>query len=125
MLAKNLLEQFNLLELENRYPNKLSGGEKQKVAFLQVLILSNDLILLDEPFSSLDYLNKQELNNWFLKTKEKLNFSSLIITHDIDQAIKLSNRIYILKRKNNITKISEEIIVNENLTSDEILKKLD
>lgn len=91
------LSKFGLENLCDRYPKELSGGQRQRVALLRTYMFSDKIVLLDEPFSALDYITKDTMYNWFLKLKKELNLTCLLITHDIDEAIRLSNTIYVIK----------------------------
>lgn len=95
--ARRLLEEFGLAPVAKSYPQALSGGMRQRVALLRTYLFSADFILLDEPFSALDPFTKAEIHDWYLKIQKQLKLTTLFITHDIDEAIKLSDRIYILK----------------------------
>ncbi|MDO5016044.1 MAG: ABC transporter ATP-binding protein [Eubacteriales bacterium] len=89
-------ENFGLAGTENYYPGQLSGGMAQRAAFLRTYLFSSELFLLDEPFSALDAITKEQLHRWFLGMRKKAQFATLLITHDIDEALTLSDRIYIL-----------------------------
>ena len=93
------------------YPSELSGGMRQRAALLRTYMASNSVALLDEPFSALDTLTKSEMHRWFLNVMEKIDLSILFITHDIDEAILISDRIYLLGGKPGT--ITDEIIINE------------
>ncbi|MSN97003.1 ABC transporter ATP-binding protein [Campylobacter sp. FMV-PI01] len=102
------LEIFGLKGLENKYPNSLSGGERQRAALLRTYMFSDDIVLLDEPFSALDYFTKHEIHKWFLDIKNKMNLTSLIISHDIEEVLHLCDIVYILSgRPATIKKIFE------------------
>lgn len=94
--ARQLLERFGLLDYQDRYPQELSGGMRQRVALLRTYLFKHKLFLLDEAFSALDALTKRELHGWYLDTQRELGLSTLLITHDIDEALTLSDRIYVL-----------------------------
>ncbi|MGG5315834.1 hypothetical protein IGI49_000507 [Enterococcus sp. AZ071] len=97
--ANQLLEEFNMASVSKSYPKDLSGGMRQRIALLRTYLFSSNLILLDEPFSALDSFTKSEIHEWYLNIHKKLSLTTLFITHDIDEAIKLSDRIYILKNQ--------------------------
>lgn len=98
-------EEFEINHLLNKYPSKLSGGEKKRVALLRTYMMGSSLFLLDEPFSALDYITRHKMYKWFNKIKNELELTSIIITHDIDEALILSDKIYILNsRPANIVK---------------------
>ena len=101
---------FGLEGTENKYPHQLSGGMKQRAAFLRTYLFCDGVALLDEPFSALDTITKSALHQWYLDIMKEIRLSSLIVTHDIDEAILLSDRIYILSGKPG--RISDEIVVN-------------
>lgn len=88
-----LIETFGLKGFEHHYPHQLSGGMKQRSALLRTFLMGKDIILLDEPFASIDYLTKRKLQKWLKETLVLLNKTVLFITHDIDEAILLSDRI--------------------------------
>lgn len=91
-----MLEQFGLEGTGKKYPAELSGGMRQRAALLRTYMFSNEVALLDEPFSALDTLTKSSMHKWYLDVMEKIKLSTLFVTHDIDEAIFLSDRIYIL-----------------------------
>ena len=93
------LKLFNLYEYKDKYPSELSGGMRQRIALLRTYMFKEELFLLDEPFSALDAITKISLHSWYLEIKNKLDLTTLLITHDIDEAIDLSDRIYIIKNK--------------------------
>lgn len=89
-------EEFGLEGTQKKYPHQLSGGMRQRAALLRTYMFSKDVALLDEPFSALDTLTKSDMHKWYLDIMEKIHLSTLFITHDIDEAIFLSDRIYLL-----------------------------
>lgn len=109
--VSSYFEIFGLNGYENKYPNELSGGMKQRANFLRTYMNSNDVMLLDEPFGALDSITKLSMQKWLLDVKSKVNSTILLITHDIDEAIVLSNRIYVISQKPAIVK--KEFIVNK------------
>ena len=129
-------QEFGLEGTQKKYPKQLSGGMRQRAALLRTYMFSKDVALLDEPFSALDTLTKSDMHMWYLDVMDKIHLSTLFITHDIDEAILLSDRIYLLTGKPG--KITDEITIQEpkprrqdfNLTAEflrykkEILNKL-
>lgn len=91
-----LFLQFGLSGTEDKYPAQLSGGMRQRAALLRAYLFGSKVLLLDEPFSALDPITRAEIHDWFLKINKKTALSSFIITHDIDEAILLSDRIYVI-----------------------------
>ena len=94
--AKKYFHQFGLEGTENKYPSQLSGGMRQRAALLRTYMFSSDVALLDEPFSALDAITKHKMHTWYLNIMKEIKMSTLFITHDIDEAILISDRIYIL-----------------------------
>lgn len=104
-------EEFGLEGTQKKYPHQLSGGMRQRAALLRTYMFSRDIALLDEPFSALDTLTKSDMHSWYLDVMDKIHLSTLFITHDIDEAILLSDRIYILTGVPG--RIKDEIIIKE------------
>jgi len=94
-----LLQEFGLGRKENNYPAELSGGMKQRVAFLRAVLSGNPLLLLDEPFSALDAITKLSMQEWLIAQWEKRQSTILFITHDVEEALFLSDRIFLLQNK--------------------------
>ena len=109
--AASFFEEFGLEGTENKYPSQLSGGMKQRAALLRTYLFSEKVALLDEPFSALDMLTKGTVHEWYLDVMEKIKLSTLFVTHDIDEAILLSDRIYLLTGKPGT--ITKEIVIKE------------
>ena len=94
--AGQLFEEFGLEGTQKLWPAQLSGGMRQRAALLRTYLFSQNVALLDEPFSALDTLTKASVHRWYLDVMERIRLSTLFITHDIDEAILLSDRIYLL-----------------------------
>lgn len=94
--AEALLEEFGLAGCGGKYPSQLSGGMRQRAALMRTYLFSGRVALLDEPFSALDAITKGEIHQWYLNVMENIRLSTIFITHDIDEAILLSDRILIL-----------------------------
>ena len=109
--AAGYFEEFGLEGAEKKYPAEISGGMKQRAALLRTYLFSEKVALLDEPFSALDMLTKASVHEWYLDVMEKIRLSTLFITHDIDEAILLSDRIYLLTGKPG--SITKEIVIKE------------
>lgn len=109
--AGSYFSQFGLEGTEKKYPFQLSGGMRQRAALLRTYLFSDSVALLDEPFSALDMLTKQSVHRWYLDVMEQIQLSTLLITHDIDEAVLLSNRIYLLTGRPG--RITKEITVKE------------
>lgn len=108
--AMELFPFFGLEGAEKKFPHQLSGGMRQRAAFLRTYLSSEGVALLDEPFSALDTITKASVHEWYLKIMSEIDLSTLFITHDIDEAILLSDRIYILSGKPG--RITEEIKID-------------
>ena len=109
--ATAYFEEFGLEGTQKKYPAQLSGGMKQRAALLRTYMFSEKVALLDEPFSALDMLTKGTVHEWYLDVMEKIKLSTLFVTHDIDEAILLSDRIYLLTGKPGT--ITKEIVIKE------------
>lgn len=94
--AASYLESFGLTGCEKLYPHQLSGGMRQRAALLRTYLVGDNVLLLDEPFSALDAMTKRQMHNWYLRIAAQLGITTLLITHDIDEALTLSDKIYIL-----------------------------
>lgn len=94
--AKKMLEEVGLKHVTNHYPNELSGGMRQRVALVRTLLNDPPLLLLDEPFSALDYLTKLKLENLVSKLLKSYNKTAILVTHDIGEAISMSDRIILM-----------------------------
>ncbi|MFC0560019.1 ABC transporter ATP-binding protein [Halalkalibacter alkalisediminis] len=90
-----LLHEFGLNGVENMYPGDLSGGMRQRVSFLRTVLSGSNVLLLDEPFSALDAITRLSMQEWLLEQWEKWKSTILFITHDVDEALFLSDRIFV------------------------------
>ncbi|MEF9942382.1 MAG: ABC transporter ATP-binding protein [Lachnospiraceae bacterium] len=104
-------KEFGLEGTDKQYPHQLSGGMRQRAALLRTYMFSQGVALLDEPFSALDTITKSAMHRWYLNVMEQIQLSTLFITHDIDEAILLSDRIYLLTGQPGI--ISKEIVLTD------------
>lgn len=109
--ASALFEQFGIEGTQKQYPAALSGGMRQRAALLRTYMFSGEAALLDEPFSALDTITKSEMHRWYLDVMDTIKLSTIFITHDIDEAILLSDRIYLLGGKPGT--ITDEIVIKE------------
>jgi len=87
---------FGLAGCENLYPKALSGGMRQRAAFLRTSLCAADVLLLDEPFGALDVISRGDMQEWLLSMRARLSRTALLVTHDVDEAIYLSDRILVL-----------------------------
>lgn len=107
-------EQFGISGYEKKYPASMSGGMRQRAALLRTYLFSSEVAILDEPFSALDMITKHDMHKWYIDVMRDINLSTLFVTHDIDEAIILSDRIYVLSADSG--NIIKEIIINEEKT---------
>ena len=96
-MVQPLFESFGLSGTENFYPSQLSGGMRQRASLLRTYVNSNGVFLFDEPFSALDAITRRSLQQWYCSIAREMKFSTLLITHDIDEALFLCDRILILE----------------------------
>ena len=96
-VSQRMLSMVGLDGFEDRFPTELSGGMQQRVGLARALASDPDVLLMDEPFSALDPLIRRQLQDQFLELSEKLHKTTLFITHDLDEAIRLGTRIAIMK----------------------------
>lgn len=94
--ARVMLEELELADFSLHHPGELSGGMRQRVAFVRTMLAGKEVLLLDEPFGALDAYTKSEMHKWLIKSFQKYKPTVLFITHDIEEAILLSDRIYVL-----------------------------
>lgn len=109
--AKQRFAAFGLQGYEHSYPNALSGGMRQRAAFLRTTLCPADILLLDEPFGALDVITRGEMQDWLLTMRKQLNKTVLLVTHDMDEAVYLSDRILILNQSP--ASITAEIRIEE------------
>lgn len=107
--AREWLLKVGLGGYEQELPHVLSGGMQQRVSFLRALLSPQELMCLDEPFGSLDALTRQDMQAWLLNIWEQNKRSILFVTHSIEEALFLSDRIYVLSNKP--AKIIEELVI--------------
>ena len=100
-IYKRTIELMNMVDLNpdeylNRYPSELSGGEQQRIGVARAFANDTDIVLMDEPFSALDPITRADLQNELLNLQSKLNKTIVFVTHDMDEALKLSNKICLM-----------------------------
>ncbi len=110
LLAIDLLKKFNLEGSEEKFPHQLSGGMRQRVSLMRSVLLQKPILLLDEPFASLDSITRENLQEWLIDLLDEFRFSVILVTHDIYEAIKISDRIIVLG--GSPSEMIDEIIVN-------------
>ncbi|MCL2213946.1 MAG: ABC transporter ATP-binding protein [Treponema sp.] len=105
--AESFFPMFGISGYERKYPNELSGGMRQRAALLRTCLTANSqsgqteshVILLDEPFSSLDAITRNKMQLWYADIAQQMKISTLFITHDVEEALLLSDRVYIMNGK--------------------------
>ena len=102
--TKRLLETYGLKDFIHKYPKELSGGMKQRVALIRTLAIKPDILLLDEPFSALDYQSRLSVSEDVYNIIKKEKKTVIMITHDIAEAISLSDKIIVLSKRPSIVK---------------------
>jgi len=107
--VRELLPVFGLEGFENSYPAQLSGGMRQRAALLRTVLIDSEVMLLDEPFGALDALTRERLQEWMLSIWDHFKRSVLFVTHSIDEAIYLSDRIYM------ISELPGKIVLEESI----------
>ena len=119
--ARELMGRFGLEGTEELWPSQLSGGMRQRAAFLRTYLMGNDVVLLDEPFSALDALTRTDLRDWYVQMAAQLGLASVVITHDVDEAVNMASRVYVLGGKP--SEVVEEVVVGDG-ARDHILELL-
>lgn len=94
-----LIEMFGLSGFEGSYPFELSGGMRQRVALLRTVMCKRDIMLLDEPFGALDAITRRQMQSWLRSVWERLKTTVLFVTHDVEEAVYLSDRVYVMSSR--------------------------
>ena len=105
----NLLKKYGLYSFKDKYPNELSGGMKQRLALIRTLAMKPDILLLDEPFSALDYQTRLSVSEDVYNIIKEEKKSVIIVTHDLSEAISLCSKIIVLSKRPSIIKNIHEI----------------
>lgn len=118
LYVNNLLDTYGLADFKDKYPNELSGGMRQRVALIRTLALKPDILILDEPFSKLDYQSRLSVSDDVYKILKNEGKTAIMVTHDLAEAISISTRvivlsgrpcqiknIYMIERENDLTPI--------------------
>lgn len=93
-----ILDRLGLKEFIKRYPQKLSGGQRQRVAIARALILKPDILLMDEPFSALDEITREEMQELFMEIQKEYKVPTIFVTHSIEEAVYIGKKIAIMSR---------------------------
>lgn len=97
--CNKLLKEYGLYDFRNSYPHELSGGMRQRVALIRTLVTKPDILLLDEPFSALDYQNRLKISNDVYKIIKAENKTAIMVTHDVGEAVSMANKIIVLTER--------------------------
>ena len=109
-----VLKKYNLLEFANKYPHELSGGMRQRCALIRTLLTDPDILLLDEPFSALDYQTRLKVEDDVYKIIKNEHKTAILVTHDLEEAIALSSKIIVLSKRPATIKNIHHIKINKN-----------
>ena len=107
--ALRMLPEFGLTGFEKQYPHQLSGGMRQRVALMRTFLFERDLMLLDEPFGALDALTRAMMQRWLLDVWQKYRRTILFITHDVDEAIFLGDRVLVMTARPGSIKLEQVV----------------
>ena len=107
--ALELVDVFGLRGFESQYPHALSGGMRQRAAFLRTALVGQDLMLLDEPFGALDALTRAQMQEWLVGLQDTLGKTIVMVTHDVDEALLLSDRVYVLTARPGRVKVVVDV----------------
>ena len=107
--AMALVDAFGLRGYENQYPYTLSGGMRQRAAFLRTALVDRDVMLLDEPFGALDALTRTQMQEWLVGLQDTLGKTVVMVTHDVDEALLLSDRVYVLTARPGRVKVVVDV----------------
>ncbi len=110
--VERLLKSYNLWDFRNMYPKELSGGMRQRVALIRTLSVNPDILLLDEPFSALDYQTRLLVSDDVFKIIKSEGKSAILVTHDISEAISMSDKIAVLSKRPATIKSTYDINLN-------------
>ena len=108
-MAQDILERFDLGQFATKYPGQLSGGMRQRVALMRTLLCPKDILLLDEPFGALDALTRAGMQEWLIQVWERDHRTVVFITHDIEEAVFLSDRVLVMSARPGTIKLELDI----------------
>ncbi len=111
--VNKLLKKYGLYEFKNSYPKELSGGMRQRCALIRTLALKPDILLLDEPFSALDYQTRIKVSDDVYKIIKDENKTAIMVTHDIGEAISMADKVIVLSKRPAVIKNEYEIILDK------------
>ncbi len=113
--VKNLLKKYGLSNFEKSYPKELSGGMRQRVALIRTLAIKPDILLLDEPFSALDYQTRIAVSDDVYKIIKEEKKTAIMVTHDLEEAVSVANKVIVLSKRPATIKNVYEIKIDEKI----------
>jgi ABC-type nitrate/sulfonate/bicarbonate transport system ATPase subunit len=120
--ARAIFAEFGLAGFERAYPAALSGGMRQRVAFARSALAGGDLLLLDEPFGALDALTRASLQRWLLGVWDRLGLTCLLVTHDVDEALLLADRVYALSPRPGRVRLERRVPLERPRAADQLAR---
>lgn len=108
-VAKSVLSRVGLDGFSQKFPRELSGGQQQRVAIAKAFALAPDILLMDEPFSALDAMTKEEMQDFFLEIWHRSSGTTIFITHDIEEAVLLGDKVVVLGKEGIIATVENEV----------------
>lgn len=111
-MALEMLPEFGLAGFENQYPHQLSGGMRQRVALMRTFLFKRDLMLLDEPFGALDALTRTLMQRWLLDVWQKHRRTIMFITHDVEEALFLGDRVLVMTARPGRIKLEQRVALD-------------
>jgi ABC-type nitrate/sulfonate/bicarbonate transport system ATPase subunit len=109
--AMGLLKVFGLEGFEDRRPHELSGGMRQRVALMRTMLCRKEILLLDEPFGALDAITRGVMQRWLLEVWGRFHPSVILVTHDVEEALLLADRIYVMTARPTVVKAEVPILL--------------
>lgn len=110
--VENMLKKYELYEFKNNYPKELSGGMRQRIALIRTMATKPDILLLDEPFSALDYQTRIKVSDDIYKIIKERKLTTILVTHDISEAISMADRVIVMSKRPAKVKNIYDINVN-------------
>jgi len=107
--VREMLKKIEMSEFAKKYPYHLSGGQIQRVAFVRAMATNPDVLLLDEPFATLDHYTRENMQSWLALISEESTMTMILVTHSVDEAIFLSDRVIVLKNRRFVEEVKIQI----------------
>ena len=103
-LSDKYMRMVDLQDFADAYPKELSGGMKQRVAIARGYAVASEVLLMDEPFGALDVITREDMQDWLNRMRQRLDRTTLLVTHDIAEAVSMSDRVVVLSRRPAVVK---------------------